>query len=405
MRVLILEDSPHLGGVQHSTLNLVIGLKAARSTMEPILLLPGEGDFSVLCRSRGIHYLLYRKVPLASSSFSFMHDKLRVPNLPGLFNNYFLLRKQLTFLLPLVKDLRPDIFLTKGMGSHISGGRISRILKIPCVWHLQDLISDRYGGLYKRFFGYILSQLASACIADGYTIKDQLPSTLHDQCSVIFNGVDIDEFYVPNKRNELRNQLGIPEDAYVIGNFARILPWKGQDILLEAFIRYSTKNLNAHLILIGSPLFGKDSFYLKLKTIVAEKGLNNRVHFTGYLIDPGPTLSAMDLFVYPSVEKDTSPLALISAMSAGLPIAISDIAGLREMFDGIDGIEIFENRNIDGIVKLFFKMEDRELREYGGQQARLLAKERFSKERYVKEVTTVLERVGQITDVENIFGA
>ena len=394
MRVLILEDSPQLGGVQHSTLNLVIGWKAARSTMEPILLLPGEGEFSVLCRSRGIPYLLYKKVPLASSSLSFLHDKLRVPNLAGLFYNYFLLRKQLTFLLPLVKDLRPDILLTKGMGAHISGGRVSRILKIPCVWHLQDLISERYGGFYKRFFGHEVAQFASACIADGYSIKAQLPSSLHDQCSVIFNGVDMEEFYMPNRRNDLRNQLGIPEDAYVIGNFARIVPWKGQDILLEAFIRYSAKNRNAHLILIGSPLFAEESFFLKLKTIVAEKGLNNRVHFTGYLIDPGPTLSAMDLFVYPSVEKDTSPLALISAMSAGLPIATSDIAGLSEMFDGIDGIEIFETRNVDAIVRLLYKMEDRDLREYGGWQARKLAKERFSKERYVEQVTKVLAMVG-----------
>ena len=44
----------------------------------------------------------------------------------------------------------------------------------------------------------------------------------------------------------------------------------------------------------------------------------------------------MDIFAFTSVEKDTSPLALLSAMSSGLPIVSFDIAGARELMAADD---------------------------------------------------------------------
>ena len=66
----------------------------------------------------------------------------------------------------------------------------------------------------------------------------------------------------------------------------------------------------------------------------------------------------MDLFVYPSVEKDTSPLALISAISFGLPVVISSINTLEEILGLCPSLDTFNPYQIDGIISLMEKYED-----------------------------------------------
>jgi glycosyltransferase involved in cell wall biosynthesis len=78
----------------------------------------------------------------------------------------------------------------------------------------------------------------------------------------------------------------------------------------------------------------------------------------GYRSDLRNIFSAMDLFVYPSIEKDTSPLALISAISFGLPVVISSINTLEEILRLCPSLDTFNLNQIDGIISLMEKYED-----------------------------------------------
>ena len=177
------------------------------------------------------------------------------------------------------------------------------------------------------------------------------------------NGIITDTF-IRNKESRLkiRHELKISEDGYVIGHVARITPWKGQYLLIKAFLNYSMQNPDAYLLLIGTPLFDNDHYYHSIIKLIESNSLINRVIMPGYRYDLQAIYSAMDLFLYPSLEKDTSPLALISAISSGLPVGVSKINSLTEIVDKCNGINIFNPKKLDEMSALMKKYENDKIR-------------------------------------------
>jgi glycosyltransferase involved in cell wall biosynthesis len=88
----------------------------------------------------------------------------------------------------------------------------------------------------------------------------------------------------------------------------------------------------------------------------------------GYRTDLKDIYSAMDIFLYPPLEKDTSPLALVSAISSGLPVAVSNIESLHEITDLCPDIDTFDPRSKDEIIFIMKKYENINIRISNGIQ-------------------------------------
>ena len=288
----------------------------------------------------------------------------------------------------------PDVVVTKGLSSHFVGGLAARKSLIPCVWHVQDFISERSFGIYRRIFGWAARWLPQSIIVDGAMIEKQLPTSLQLRTSVVHNGVDTNIFRPGLDGSVVREELGIPHDHVVIGHAGRITPWKGQHYLIEAFARIADQHPNVSVLIAGSPVFDNDSYQRRLQTMAAESGLENRIKFAGFRRDLANVFAAMDIFAFTSIEKDTSPLALLSAMSSGLPIVAFDIEGVTELFDGDDCLLCVPiGRTEDLAVSLARLISDEALRSCLGERARELAKRQYSLEQYVGRIESVLLKV------------
>ena len=97
----------------------------------------------------------------------------------------------------------------------------------------------------------------------------------------------------------------------------------------------------------------------------------------GYRNDLQAMYSAMDLFLYPSLEKDTSPLALISAIASGLPVGVSNINCLTEIIDRCNDIDTFNPKKPDEMSALMKKYENDEIRKKIGLFNREACKSNF----------------------------
>lgn len=151
------------------------------------------------------------------------------------------------------------------------------------------------------------------------------PDDIDDRFAVVRNGVDLSRF-VPAQahlRSRLRRQLGLPDDAFVIGHVGSLTPPKAHDVLVQAFSELPPQG-SAHLLLVGDgPLrAGVEAQARRL-------GVADRVTFTGVRHDVPDLLHAMDVFVLPS-RFEGFPNALIEAQAAALPIVASDRPELRE---------------------------------------------------------------------------
>lgn len=146
---------------------------------------------------------------------------------------------------------------------------------------------------------------------------------------IIPNGIHLEQFkYDSQGRNKLREKLGITENQIVIGNIARFTEEKGQSVLLEAFRLLSEdKTQDFVLVLAGSGIL-QDEIQL-----TAEKyGLKDRVHFLGNFqeSEKSKILSSFDCFVFPSFAEGFG-IALVEAMSVGIPSIASNLAVLRDV--------------------------------------------------------------------------
>jgi glycosyltransferase involved in cell wall biosynthesis len=380
-RIVFVEAASAMGGVEFSTLYLAQHLD--RSRWDPLVICPEEGDLPDACRSAGVPVHVLPR-PAARSTSVRLGNSRRLPNpLAWAWNARALVGAARGLSRFLAQD-PPVLIVTKGMFPHFYGGLAARWLAIPTVWHVQDFISERFWGIYRRAFGQIARWLPTKIIVDGSPIARQLPERLQTRVRVIYNGVDTHLFRPSRQGTIVRREMGIPSDALVIGHVARMTPWKGQHYLLEAFARIADDIPRALLLLVGAPVFDSDAYERRLRSRTLELGLGGRVLFAGYRRDLPRVLAAMDVFGFTSVEKDTTPLALLSAMAVGLPLVAFDIEGVREVVSAGDEGLLVPVHQIEPLAQaLASVIQNDGLRRQLAMGARRRVEEAFSLEQYV----------------------
>ena len=375
-----------MGGVQFSTLYLARNLDRAR--WKPIVVCPEEGDLTRACRDAGVETHVLDQPRMWSTSVRI--GAARWPNPAAWAWDAGVVVSAARRLKRFLVQCSPDLVVTKGLSSHFIGGLAARKLRIPCVWHVQDFISERSFGIFRHVFGRAARWLPQQIIVDGGTIENQLPRSLQPRITVIHNGVDTNIFRPGLDGSGVRQELDIPEDHLVVGHVGRITPWKGQHYLIEAFARIADEHPNVSLLLAGSPVFDNDSYQRRLMSMAAQFGLEQRIKFAGYRHDLPNVLAAMDAFAFTSIEKDTSPLALLSAMSCGLPIVAFDIAGVRELIAREDQFVLVAVEDVAGLSRaLSDVLSNENLRQTLGAAARKQATNEFDLEKYTARIEQV----------------
>lgn len=135
---------------------------------------------------------------------------------------------------------------------------------------------------------------------------------------LIHNAVDLDIYkYSIDERNRIRNEFNI-SDKYVLGHIGRFNQQKNHNFLLDIFKKVLDIRPDSVLMLVG-----KGELESKIKAKSKELGILNNIIFTGVRSDIPSLLSAMDVFVFPSLYEGM-PNTVIEAQATGLPCIISD---------------------------------------------------------------------------------
>lgn len=139
------------------------------------------------------------------------------------------------------------------------------------------------------------------------------------QVKIINNGIEIEEFkFSQEKRITARKEVGIPEDAFVIGNIGRFVKQKNQAFLIDVFKGVLEKRDNAYLLFVGEgPL--EQSLINKAK----ELKVDNRVIFAGTHKHPARFYDAMDVFALPSLYEGLGMVG-VEAQANGIRCIFSD---------------------------------------------------------------------------------
>ena len=156
-----------------------------------------------------------------------------------------------------------------------------------------------------------------------------------DGVSLVYQGTEVSRFTPDADRHrEAEERYLLPSDpAPILGSIGSFEHRKGQVVLLEAVAEMRQTLPDVHLILVGD---GPDEKMLKAK--VEEMGLDANVTFFPFTTEPAHVFEVIDILVLSSLHKEGLPNVLLEAMSMGLPVVASRLAGVPEVvIDGSTG--------------------------------------------------------------------
>ncbi len=137
---------------------------------------------------------------------------------------------------------------------------------------------------------------------------------------VLNNPVDVERFIkARERRKEMRNVLGIPENKFVVGHVGRFTYQKNHEMLVKIFAEVAKKNADAFLLMIGNGELLED-----VKQQLTDMGLDEKYMILSDRKDVPELMSAMDVFVFPS-RYEGFGIAFLEAQVVGTRCIGSDV--------------------------------------------------------------------------------
>lgn len=302
------------------------------------------------------------KITVYTSPFKNYFNPVEQIKISGLLkkNRYDVIHSQaskdLWLIVPALKiaSLKTPLLLTKQMGSYI--------IK-------KDFLHQ---WIYKRLdFALAISRVIAKNLVD----TTPLP---HDKIILLHNSIDT-EIFNPSTvdKDPVRSEFKIGVNEVLIGMIARFSPGKGHEEFIQAAAFLLQKHDNIRFMIIGEPSKGEDKYAAGIKVLAAEKGVLDKIIFTGFRKDTPQVLAALDIFVFPS-HSEAFGIALAEALSMGKPSVCSNSDGVLDIaVDGETSL-LFEKKNwADLAEKLELLINDDVLRRRFGIAARKRAVEHF----------------------------
>jgi glycosyltransferase involved in cell wall biosynthesis len=170
--------------------------------------------------------------------------------------------------------------------------------------------------LAQRFFA-VSSHARQAYLDRG--VPPQLVRVLYNPVNMAWCQPD------PQRRSEILHELGMPQDAIVLGYFGRIHHSKGIFTLLEAAEGAMAQEPRLHCIWLGH---GPDSQLLGER--IEAGSFAHRHHVLGWIDDVHPYYSAISMLAFPSIATETFGRVSVEAQAAGAPVLGSNVGGVPE---------------------------------------------------------------------------
>ena len=228
--------------------------------------------------------------------------------------------------------------------------------------------------------GQIAYQGANRIIAVSNSLKEQIYNHFKRDATVIHNMVNEEFFQMPIRKYTNRDKL-----IYIsIGSLFYI---KGHDILIKALSEVAQYTLDWELRIVGGGSEEKN-----LQNLIKQLGLENNIKIIGRRNkqEISSLLYDSDIFILPSRSENFS-VAVLEALSAGLPVVATTCGGIRECINEKNGV-LVSVEDVSGLAKSILDIS-KNIELYDKQFIADECKRRFSPSVISKEITDVFREV------------
>lgn len=345
---------PTEGGIKSQVLTLMSGLD--RSRFETVLICPPDCSLYTEAQQAG-----YRVIPIdLVGEVSPVYDLATAWELRGI-----------------LRKIRPHIL-------HIHSTKAGLVGRMAVSWMVRRpkviltvhsfVFDERVGRRRRKMTVRVERRLArytDRIVAVSKALRDELVTEMRlppEKLQVIYNGIVFQD-------------LPKPPHEGIIGTVARLAPQKGVEHFIRAAAIVKAKHPSARFVIIGD---GPYRYFLELEAQSA--GIRDSTEFTGFRSDALSIVAGFDVFVLPSI-RETFGLALVEAMSQGVPAVASNVGGIPEIVEDMQTGLLAEPGNPEDIAeKVCRLLENKELAERLARQGCEFVRAQFTAERMIHEI-------------------
>jgi len=233
-------------------------------------------------------------------------------------------------LASILREKRIDVLHTHLTSSALLGSAAARWAGVPCVASVLKMTSKR------RYMKCEKLLPCSDAVMDNLR-EQNVPESFMRR---VYTGIDFRRYFETGRADEnARAEFGFTDEHKVVGVVARLVPMKGNKILLDAFQTVATRHPEARLLIVGD-----GELRPALEKQAEDLGIKNKTVFAGTRRDLRRILNTIDISVLSSVAKEGLPVILVESVLFSRPVIMSDVAGIREVVsDGETGLLVRPN--------------------------------------------------------------
>lgn len=247
-------------------------------------------------------------------------------------------RKAYKRLKQIIEEFQPDIVHTHASKAGALGRKAAYSLKVPVIVH------TFHGHVFHSYFGKVktaifkaiernLAKKSTGIIAISELQKTELSKEHHicpeQKIKVINLGFDLHKFHenLDEKRAVTRKEFNVQEDEVAIAIVGRLAPIKNHSLFLEAMRIVASKTQKKCVAFIVGDGTERDTITAKIQDLGFPAHF--RVEMTSWIKDIGSFNAGMDIICLSSNNEGT-PVSLIEAQAANIPVVTTDVGGVRK---------------------------------------------------------------------------
>lgn len=240
-------------------------------------------------------------------------------------------------LIALMRRHKPDVIHTHTAKAGTLG-RIAALLALPGrrkrIYHtfhghvFHGYFSERKSRAFVHIERFLARYTHRIIAVSERTRQELLEYSIAPPEKILFipNGFDLAPFATcATHRGSLRAELGLPEEALLVGVVARLVPIKGLHEFLEATRCLAEAEPNAHFVLVGD-----GELRSELEAHADTLDHRNRIHFLGFRSDLPRIYADLDMVVLSS-HNEGLPVSLVEAMASGCVVVATDVGGVPDL--------------------------------------------------------------------------
>ncbi len=227
----------------------------------------------------------------------------------------------------LIRAVQPDLVHSNSLYC-LYGAFGAALARTPHLWHVREMAPSI--PVLTWAYARMLSGLSNTVLAMSDACLGPLYARWPRHAVIMPDALDEAAFLQSLDRARLRQDLHIPPSMPIIGTAARLDPWKGVHIFLDAAALVLAAHPEAMFVIAGGAPEGLEAYETELKAQVDRLGIADRVLFLGWryrLQDMADVMAGFDVFCHTSVQAEPFGLVLLEAMSVGTPVIASAAGG------------------------------------------------------------------------------